>query len=144
MSSPSTSWQELEGNSSLQGEQEKVISHTTIDIEDINIDNGIEDEFDIDTIKDTEIVSVVAFLSPIHEYLSPNTGFKLLTVFESDLSFRRAWRGEIVWTNFHCLLCLGLTGFFLFWTAILLRYSLQAADIQSGQKTFKNSPYILC
>jgi len=36
-------------------------------------------------------------------------------------SARRAWRGEIVWTNFHCLLCLGLTGFFLFWTAILLR-----------------------
>ena len=85
MSSPSTSWQELEGNSSLPGDQEKVISHATIDIEDIDIDNDIEDEFGIDTIKDTEIVSVVAFLSPIHEYLSPNTGFKLLTVFESDL-----------------------------------------------------------
>ena len=63
MSSPSTSWQELEGNSSLPGDQEKVISHTTIDIDDTNIDNGIEDEFDINTIKDTE----VAFLSPIHE-----------------------------------------------------------------------------
>lgn len=34
---------------------------------------------------------------------------------------RRTGRGEIVWTNFHCLLCLGLSGFFIFWTAILLR-----------------------
>ena len=85
MSSPSTSWQQLEGNSSLPGDLDNVTSHTTIDIEDIDIDNGIEDEFGIDTIKDTEIVSVVAFLSPSHEYLSPNTGFKLLTVFESDL-----------------------------------------------------------
>ena len=50
---------------------------------------------------------------------------------------RRSCRGEIVWTNFHCLLCLGLSGFFLFWTAILLRYSARAPDIQSGQETLK-------
>ena len=30
-------------------------------------------------------------------------------------------RGELVWTNFHCLLCVGLTGFFIFWTILLLR-----------------------
>jgi len=37
-------------------------------------------------------------------------------------SNRRTTRGGgIVWTNFHCMLCLGLSGFFIFWTAILLR-----------------------
>ena len=34
---------------------------------------------------------------------------------------RRAKRGEFVRTNFHCLLCLGIAGFVVFWTLLLLR-----------------------
>ena len=50
--------------------------------------------------------------------------------------FRRSCRSEIVWTSFHCLLCLGLSGFFLFWTAILLRYSDRSANSSKFHRDF--------
>ena len=34
----------------------------------------------------------------------------------------REREGYIVWTQFHCLLCLGIVGFIIFWTFLLLRY----------------------
>merc|ERR1711997_502017 len=36
---------------------------------------------------------------------------------------------EFVWTNFHCILCLGLTGFTIFWTILLLRLYLPLDNI---------------
>lgn len=37
-------------------------------------------------------------------------------------SDKRSHRKEWIWTNFHCLLCLGVSGFLVFWTFILLRW----------------------
>ena len=34
---------------------------------------------------------------------------------------KRSHRGEFIWTNFHCLLCVGIAGFVVFWTLLLLR-----------------------
>ena len=34
---------------------------------------------------------------------------------------KRTHRGEFIWTNFHCLLCVGIAGFVVFWTLLLLR-----------------------
>ena len=34
---------------------------------------------------------------------------------------KRSHRGEFIWTNFHCLLCLGMAGFVVSWTLLLLR-----------------------
>lgn len=33
-------------------------------------------------------------------------------------------RGDFSWTNFHCLLCMGIAGFAVFWTLLLLRWAL--------------------
>ena len=34
---------------------------------------------------------------------------------------KRTSRGDFMWTNFHCLLCVGIAGFTVFWTLLLLR-----------------------
>ena len=34
---------------------------------------------------------------------------------------KRVKRGDFIWTNFHCMLCVGIGGFVVFWTLLLLR-----------------------
>jgi len=36
---------------------------------------------------------------------------------------------EFVWTNFHCVLCLGICGFTIFWTILLLRLYLPVDNV---------------
>jgi len=43
--------------------------------------------------------------------------------------FKVKTKHEIVWTNFHCILCLGITGFTIFWTILLLRLYLPVDNI---------------
>jgi hypothetical protein len=40
---------------------------------------------------------------------------------QRSIPTKKANREEFIWTNFHCLLCLGIGGFLVFWTMLLLR-----------------------
>ena len=51
--------------------------------------------------------------SPYHDNTSPGYG-------AAD-NFKVKPKREFVWTNFHCVLCLGICGFTIFWTILLLR-----------------------
>ena len=69
-------------------------------------------------------ISVIAFMMDTVVHLSDTTCRAQHKLGLGGEMFTPGKRGEFVWTNFHCLLCLGMAGFVLFWTVLLLRLDL--------------------
>ena len=81
-----------------------------------------DDEESLAYVFNNQEMSSISVISPMMDTIVYQTNSSTKQKHLHCLPVKRARREDWVWTNFHCLLCLGITGFIIFWTFLLLRY----------------------
>ncbi|XP_023342118.1 uncharacterized protein LOC111711890 [Eurytemora carolleeae] len=73
-------------------------------------------------------ISVIRGVNSIAESCGPNSKV-LLKLGNLDFKPEKSKHEFVDWTNFHCILTIGIIGFFIFWVFLLLRMYLPLENV---------------